>query len=57
MRRLAVDGASNTASPTYGWRPRSGSPLVIALAGDATITASAAATSAMRSRLNAYTPC
>ena len=43
--------------PDVGWRPLSGSPLVIALAGDATITASAAAASAMSSRLNAHTPC
>ena len=56
MGRLPA-GASNTASPTYGWRFLSGSPLVIALAGDATSTASAAAANAMSSRLNAHTPC
>ena len=55
MRRAV--GIIEHRQPDIGVRPLSGSPLVIALAGDATTTASAAATSAMSSRLNAHTPC
>jgi hypothetical protein len=45
-RQAGPSSVSNTASPTYAWRP-----FMIALAGAAIITASAAATSATSSRL------